>query len=96
MDPTDDNIQQTPLQFLQGLTDEEHRVRTLRRAVDRSLAVIRRGRVDRTQADMLCEDCRKLAIELFGSEAAAKFDLIYAPRFSRAARESAAGPDEVS
>jgi hypothetical protein len=96
MDPTDNDSPQTPFQFLQGLTDEEHRVRTLRRAVDRGLAVIRRGRVDQTQADMLREDCRKLAIELFGSEAAATFDLIYAPRFTRAVRENAAGPDKVS
>ena len=48
MDPADNDSPQTPLQFLQGLTDEEHRVRTLRRAVDRSLAVIHNGRVDRT------------------------------------------------
>ena len=58
--------------------------------MDRSLAVIRTGTVNRIQADKLREEWSKLAVELFWSEAASAFELFWTPHFKRVIRQGVA------
>jgi hypothetical protein len=69
-----------------AVAEEQARADRLRRTVDVACAVLRQGRLLRTEAEALVADTRREALTLFpGKEDV--FDLVLAPRFRRILEE---------
>jgi hypothetical protein len=65
-----------------AVEDEQRRADRLRRAVDVACAVLRQGRLSRTEAAGMVAALRGQALSLFPGKGEV-FDLVLAPRFAR-------------
>ena len=65
-----------------AVAEERRRVRRLRASVDLACAVLRQGRLTRTEAEELVAATRHRALELFPAKEHV-FDLVLAPRLER-------------